>query len=292
MPRLIYLLSVLLFSCSTAAAAQMKKVTYFYSDPQGNVVAEADEQGNVTRSRDYTPYGGAAIGSFEDGPAYTGHFDDYESGFIYMQARYQDPTIGRFSTKDPVAPVAGNVFSFNRYSYANNNPSTNVDPDGRTVVCSVNTCTINSRNRFEQIVDYGTVGIVYTQRLIHNAFPSIPDSPIVQQETHESAPTLPGDLVGVQDGKAGEQGKRVNSGPLDPAHGGAGDAVKDFDTLTGGKSSPASEEKKYPAGTLVGENGISLRPQVDGKGPRIDIPANGDKPHETLHYPKSDTFPL
>jgi hypothetical protein len=28
-----------------------------------------------------------------------------------------------------------------------------------------------------------------------------------------------------------------------------------------------------------------LRPARGNSGPRIDIPANGDKPHETLHYP-------
>lgn len=39
-------------------------------------------------------------------------------------------------------------------------------------------------------------------------------------------------------------------------------------------------------GSRVGENGIILRPETDKSGPRIDIPAKGDKPHETLHYPK------
>jgi uncharacterized protein RhaS with RHS repeats len=45
-----------------------------------------------------------------------------------MQARYYDPYAGRFLAIDPVAAEAG---SFNRYWYANNNPYTNIDPDGR-----------------------------------------------------------------------------------------------------------------------------------------------------------------
>jgi hypothetical protein len=80
---------------------------------------------------------------------------------------------------------------------------------------------------------------------------------------------------------------RINSGPLAPDHGGTGDSETDFGTLTGGKFGPAPADKGYPPGTLVGDNGISHRPETAKDGPRIDIPANGTKPSETLHYPKS-----
>jgi len=49
--------------------------------------------------------------------------------------------------------------------------------------------------------------------------------------------------------------------------------------LTGG------EHTAEPDGTLVGPNGVRLRPGKEGKGPRIDIPANGSTPHETIHFP-------
>lgn len=100
------------------------------------------------------------------------------------------------------------------------------------------------------------------------------------------AKALPSGLVGTQDDESGPVGNRHVSGPLDPAHGGTGDPAKDFDTLTGGKSGPAPDGSRYPAGTQVGDNGIASRPAKGASGPRIDIPANGDKPHETLHYPK------
>jgi RHS repeat-associated protein len=100
-----------------------------------------------------------------------------------------------------------------------------------------------------------------------------------------TSPAVPTGLVGTQDGKGGQAGGRVNSGPLAPEHGGTGDAGKDFDHLTGGKSGPAPGGSTLPPGTQVGENGTQLRPQSGTSGPRIDIPANGPKPVETLHYP-------
>jgi uncharacterized protein RhaS with RHS repeats len=53
-----------------------------------------------------------------------------------MQARYYDP-MGRMLSVDPVGPAPGDVFGFNRYAYANNNPIVNIDPDGRQAEESV-----------------------------------------------------------------------------------------------------------------------------------------------------------
>jgi len=113
------------------AHAQTDTVTYVYTDPQGTPLVEADASGNVVARYDYTPYGNAvtSLGSLSDGPGYTGHVNDPETGLVYMQARYYQPT-GRFLSPDPVEPAAGNVYSFNRYAYANNNPIRNIDPTG------------------------------------------------------------------------------------------------------------------------------------------------------------------
>jgi hypothetical protein len=48
-----------------------------------------------------------------------------------MQARFYDPMVGRFLSTDPVYFQDDNPFTFNRYSYANNNPYKYLDPDGR-----------------------------------------------------------------------------------------------------------------------------------------------------------------
>lgn len=113
---------------------------YYYTDPQGTVLAKADASGTIIATYDYAPYG-AAVASMSpapNGPGYTGHVNDPESGFVYMQARYYDPSMGRFLSTDPVGPSPGSLFHFNGYDYASNNPIVNMDPDGRDDTCMGN----------------------------------------------------------------------------------------------------------------------------------------------------------
>jgi RHS repeat-associated protein len=114
-----------------AAQAQTRTVHLYYTDPQGTPLVKTDAQGNVVAKYDYTPYGNsvASLGSPPNGPGYTGHVNDPETGLVYMQARYYQPT-GRFLSPDPVGASAGNIYGFNRYVYANNNPIVNSDPTG------------------------------------------------------------------------------------------------------------------------------------------------------------------
>lgn len=118
--------------------AQTGTVTYIYTDPQGTPLAEADINGNITATFDYTPYGSQALGTAPSGPGYTGHVNDQDTGLVYMQARYYDPATGRFLSVDPSGPAAGNAFNFSRYAYANNNPATNIDPNGKNATKSYN----------------------------------------------------------------------------------------------------------------------------------------------------------
>ena len=119
-------------------AAHAGTVTYVYTDPQGTPLAEADAQGNITARFDYAPYGSVAMGVAPDGPGYTGHVNDPDTGLVYMQARYYDPVTARFLSVDPKTPIAENTFNFNRYSYANNNPTNNIDPAGQNSVITYN----------------------------------------------------------------------------------------------------------------------------------------------------------
>ncbi|MCL4471289.1 MAG: RHS repeat-associated core domain-containing protein [Gammaproteobacteria bacterium] len=56
---------------------------------------------------------------------YTGREPDV-TGLIYYRARYYDPTIGRFISRDP----AGMPDGINQYAYVRNNPVNFTDPLG------------------------------------------------------------------------------------------------------------------------------------------------------------------
>ncbi|WP_448097664.1 RHS repeat-associated core domain-containing protein [Luteibacter yeojuensis] len=106
-------------------------ITYYYTDPQGSVLATADGAGNLLSQSDYRPYGVPAMGVGIDGVGYTGHVQDADIDLIYMQARYYDAYTGRFLSTDSSVPAAGAVFKFSRMAYADLSPLNHIDPDGR-----------------------------------------------------------------------------------------------------------------------------------------------------------------
>jgi RHS repeat-associated protein len=118
--------------CVTAA----ETVTYYYTNEQGTPLATTDAAGNIVTSADYRPYGTQTLGLPAQAPGYTGHVNDADTELVYMQARYYDPAVGRFMSTDPIGPSGGDAGKFNRYTYANDNPSRFVDPDGREVAIS------------------------------------------------------------------------------------------------------------------------------------------------------------
>lgn len=115
-----------------AMPALADTVTYIHTDALGSVVAETDEAGNVIKRYVYEPYGAVVGEPAGDGPGYTGHVSDASTGLTYMQQRYYDPEVGGFLSVDPVTAYGNPVGAFGRYRYANSNPLTNLDPDGRS----------------------------------------------------------------------------------------------------------------------------------------------------------------
>lgn len=129
--RKIFFLFLMGMLLSSAAAAS--QVTYIYTDPQGTPLAEVDNQGRILQEYDYRPYGQQALGPQHDGPGYASHVYDQDIGFSYMQARYYDPWIGRFASRDAVHSSPGDLMLFNGYAYANNSPAMHTDPTGNCV---------------------------------------------------------------------------------------------------------------------------------------------------------------
>lgn len=119
----------LLLGIGMAQAAET--VTYYHTDALGTPVMESNAAGTVIYAREHKPYGEQALGAAKDGPGFTGHVGDADTGLTYMQARYYDPVTARFLSNDPVAHDLAAGSNYNHFWYANNNPYTFIDPDGR-----------------------------------------------------------------------------------------------------------------------------------------------------------------
>ncbi len=104
-------------------------VRFQMTDALGTPVADTTTSGTGINRTSYTPWGEATPAV--DGTGYTGHVMDANTGLTYMQQRYYDPLVGRFLGVDPIGTNPSTGASFNRYAYANNNPYSFFDPDGR-----------------------------------------------------------------------------------------------------------------------------------------------------------------
>ncbi|MBP9722923.1 MAG: RHS repeat-associated core domain-containing protein [Gammaproteobacteria bacterium] len=109
------------------------EVSFYFNDAQGSPIAQVDKAGTILWREAYLPFGVKLLntsGSTGNKFGYVGKEVD-SNGLGYFGARYYNPTSGRFMSPDPAAVEPENPFSFNRYSYGNNNPYKYVDRDGR-----------------------------------------------------------------------------------------------------------------------------------------------------------------
>jgi RHS repeat-associated protein len=110
---------------------------YYEADAIGSVRNYTDDSGNsLTGGITYDPFGGQLGGdarglatSAQARYGFVGKLgvEQDGSGLVYMRARQYDPTIGRFTSADPLGVNGG---SDNINSYANNNPVVFVDANG------------------------------------------------------------------------------------------------------------------------------------------------------------------
>jgi len=110
-------------------------VTYLHADHLGTAMSTSNSSGTVACRDKYTPFGETINNPscHEDLAGFTGHIKDKSTGLNYMQARYYDPTIGRFLSIDPVTFMdTGHPGMFNRYAYTFNDPMNLIDPTGTT----------------------------------------------------------------------------------------------------------------------------------------------------------------
>jgi RHS repeat-associated protein len=118
--------------------------SYLTSDNLGTPRVITGADGSVKARHDYAPFGEelfAGVGGRTTSQGYVvdlarqkfaGSEHDVETGLDFMQARYYSNMQGRFTSVDPLmaSAQASNPQTWNRYTYALNNPLNYVDPTG------------------------------------------------------------------------------------------------------------------------------------------------------------------
>ena len=111
---------------------------YLHKDQQGSTTAITNAAGTTVQQLMYDPWGKQFLvnnsiltySSPAQSKGYTGHemVNDFE--VIHMGGRTYNPTLGRFMQADPFIQQPGNLQSYNRYAYVQNNPMSYTDPSG------------------------------------------------------------------------------------------------------------------------------------------------------------------
>ena len=136
--------------------------TYIYrKDVQGNIIALLDSSGGIVVKYAYDAWGNYAAKALDrvDGKVqfnnadpdtvfnadyekykqlaninpfrYRGYYYDTETELYFLKTRYYDPEVGRFISPDSIEYLDPETINgLNLYAYCNNNPVSNVDPNG------------------------------------------------------------------------------------------------------------------------------------------------------------------
>ena len=258
-----------------APALATAAITYYHNDITGSPVVATNESGQVVWKETYRPYGERTVNApaaLSNKVWFTSRRQDAETGLVYMGARYYDPVVGRFISKDPVGFEETNLHSFNRYAYANNNPYRYVDPDGRSATLALCTggpvgCAIGL-GLAAATAYYGAEAIAGTARAL-NAY----------NESAEkgSAPKPPDPASGTQKDPADKSGDLTKAGRAQQKHGDrAGSAF--------GKATGTPEDKNAQGQETLGSivnspnradepnrlGGTDVRETPNGRGARFD----------------------
>jgi len=189
-----------------------------------------------------------------------GQIADPETGTHYNGQRSYCPGCGRYTQADPIGTAGG----WNRFDYARQNALSFVDQHGLNAAA------------LPLVVGGGGLLICQADPKCRQKLSQLAQqcAGIANQVKNwvfsEGTDALPTDLTG-QNPRDGS-GRRVNT----DLPGGSKDV---FDQLSGGRSTDQGD------GTKIAPNGVRWRPGVGDQGPRVDIPANGARPHETIHFP-------
>jgi RHS repeat-associated protein len=131
------------------------KVEYWHKDQLGSLISTTDHAGAVTARYAYDPFGKRRYsnGSYDaagnlvvdwsptlnagTARGFTGQEDLDDIGVVHMNGRLFDPMLGVYMQPNPAIGAPGDMQTYNRYGYCENNPLTCTDPSGMQGVHAV-----------------------------------------------------------------------------------------------------------------------------------------------------------
>lgn len=105
---------------------------YYIKNPHGDVVQLTDENGKVIKTYEYDSFGNEVNPDRKDDNPfrYCGEYYDKETDTIYLRARYYQPYLGRFLTRDTYTGEEDDPLSLHLYTYCGNDGVNRIDPGG------------------------------------------------------------------------------------------------------------------------------------------------------------------
>jgi RHS repeat-associated protein len=195
---------------------------FYTRDALGSIWDVVGENGVSVHARvRYSPWGESVQVSGTGDKSdfgFTGHYYDASQGLVIAQFRAFDPVTGRWLSRDPLGPLDGP----NLYVYAQNDPTSLVDPDGLFVAPPVSAAPL-----FGPAAPYVLAGAVIVAVLVYYLY---------QDEEGDA-----GSDVVLPEGAGGDGGDaNVEAGPADSG--------SDDDPSSG------SGDRRRPRGNTPGNN--------------------------------------
>jgi RHS repeat-associated protein len=112
---------------------------YYLKDRLGSVRAMIDDTGSIVNSYAYTPYGEdlTTTETVDNRFKFASYNFDETTDLYYLNARWYDPTVQRFTSRDPVRGSFQKPLALHRYLYCANDPINRIDPSGEMYAYSI-----------------------------------------------------------------------------------------------------------------------------------------------------------